>query len=73
MGADAVEDRLFVAAGGPPRPSGAWACDPMHGNVRPAGGRKTRHFEDICAEIAGFVRFHRAESTGPVVSISTDR
>ena len=38
----------------------------MHGNTfTSAGGRKTRHFEDICAEIAGFVRAHRAEATWP--------
>ena len=68
MGADAVEDRLrpllrAVRAAGHPV---AWACDPMHGNTfASAGGRKTRHFEDICAEIAGFIRAHRAESTWP--------
>ena len=64
MGADAVEDRLrpllrAVRDAGHPV---VWACDPMHGNTfTSAGGRKTRHFEDICAEIAGFVRAHRAE------------
>ena len=32
-----------------------WICDPMHGNtVRTASGRKTRHFTDIAAELAGF-------------------
>ena len=32
-----------------------WACDPMHGNTFTApAGRKTRHFDDILAEIAGF-------------------
>jgi 3-deoxy-7-phosphoheptulonate synthase len=43
-----------------------WACDPMHANTFTApNGRKTRNFEDICAEIAGFVAAHRAESTWP--------
>lgn len=43
-----------------------WACDPMHGNTyTSASGRKTRAFEDICAEVAGFVRAHAAEGTWP--------
>jgi 3-deoxy-7-phosphoheptulonate synthase len=43
-----------------------WACDPMHGNTFTApGGRKTRHFDDIVREIAGFVRAHHAEGTWP--------
>ena len=43
-----------------------WACDPMHGNtVTAPNGRKTRGFEDIVAEIAGFVRAHNAEGTWP--------
>jgi len=43
-----------------------WACDPMHGNTFTApNGRKTRDFNDIVAEITGFVRAHRAEGTWP--------
>ncbi len=43
-----------------------WTCDPMHGNTFSApNGRKTRHFDHIVGEIAGFVRAHRAESTWP--------
>ena len=44
-----------------------WACDPMHGNTftSPGTGHKTRHFEDICAEIDGFFAVHRAEGTWP--------
>ena len=43
-----------------------WACDPMHGNTTTsAGGRKTRDFDAICAEIDGFVRAHHAEGTWP--------
>jgi 3-deoxy-7-phosphoheptulonate synthase len=68
MGADQVEDRLrplirAVARAGHPI---VWACDPMHGNTFTApNGRKTRHFDDICIEIAGFVRAHRAEGSWP--------
>jgi 3-deoxy-7-phosphoheptulonate synthase len=68
MGADRVEDavrpllRAVREAGHP----AVWACDPMHGNTfTSAGGRKTRHFEDIMAEMAGFVRAHHAEGTWP--------
>lgn len=44
-----------------------WVCDPMHGNTfsSPNTGHKTRHFEDICAEIDGFFAAHRAEGTWP--------
>jgi 3-deoxy-7-phosphoheptulonate synthase len=43
-----------------------WACDPMHGNTYLApNGRKTRHFEAICAEIAGFVAACRAAGVWP--------
>jgi 3-deoxy-7-phosphoheptulonate synthase len=68
IGARHVEERLrpllrAVAAAEHPV---AWACDPMHGNTFSApSGRKTRHFDDIVGEIAGFVRAHRAEGTWP--------
>jgi 3-deoxy-7-phosphoheptulonate synthase len=68
MGADKVEDSLrpllrAVRESGHPV---VWACDPMHGNTITApNGRKTRQFEDIVAEIAGFVRAHKAEGTWP--------
>jgi 3-deoxy-7-phosphoheptulonate synthase len=68
MGADRVEDavrpllRAVRDAGHPV----VWACDPMHGNTFTSGsGRKTRHFEDILAEVGGFVRAHQAEGTWP--------
>ena len=68
MGADHVEDavrpllRTARDAGHPV----VWACDPMHGNTfTSATGRKTRHFEDILDEVAGFVRAHHAEGTWP--------
>jgi 3-deoxy-7-phosphoheptulonate synthase len=68
MGADKVEDGLrpllrAVRDAGHPV---VWACDPMHGNTfTSTNGLKTRHFEDIVTEIAGFVRAHRAEGTWP--------
>jgi 3-deoxy-7-phosphoheptulonate synthase len=63
-----------VAAGLPPllaavRDAGhpvVWACDPMHGNTFTSDtGRKTRHFDDVLAEIGGFFAAHRAEGTWP--------
>jgi 3-deoxy-7-phosphoheptulonate synthase len=66
MGADKIE------AGLPPllaavRDAGhpvVWACDPMHGNTFSApDGHKTRHFDAILAEIAGFFAAHDAEGT----------
>jgi len=68
MGASHVEERLrpllrAVTDAGHPV---VWACDPMHGNTfSSANGRKTRDFDDIVSEIAGFVRAHRAEGTWP--------
>jgi 3-deoxy-7-phosphoheptulonate synthase len=68
MGADKVEDSLrpllrAIRDSGHPV---VWACDPMHGNTITApNGRKTRQFESIVAEIAGFVRAHKAEGTWP--------
>jgi 3-deoxy-7-phosphoheptulonate synthase len=68
MGADTVEDSLrpllrVVRESGHPV---VWACDPMHANTYTApNGRKTRHFEAICAEIGGFIRAHHAEGTWP--------
>ncbi len=68
MGAAAAEELL------PPllravRDSGhpvVWACDPMHANTFTApSGRKTRHFDDVLAEISGFFAAHRAVGTWP--------
>jgi 3-deoxy-7-phosphoheptulonate synthase len=68
MGADKVETclrpllRAVRDAGHPV----VWACDPMHANTfTSVGGLKTRHFDDIIREIAGFVNAHRAEGTWP--------
>jgi 3-deoxy-7-phosphoheptulonate synthase len=41
-----------------------WVSDPMHGNTFDApSGHKTRRFDDILAEIAGFFEVHRALGT----------
>ena len=68
MGADRVEDavRPLLRAVRDAGHSVVWACDPMHGNTfTSAGGRKTRHFEYILAEVCGFVRAHQVEGTWP--------
>ncbi|MDP9440928.1 MAG: 3-deoxy-7-phosphoheptulonate synthase class II [Actinomycetota bacterium] len=68
MGADKVGDRLpalvrAVRAAGHPV---VWAVDPMHGNTFGSpSGRKTRHFDDVMAEIREFFAIHRAEGTVP--------
>ncbi len=68
MGADKVEEALrpllrAVHQAGHPV---VWACDPMHANTfTTPSGVKTRHLDAIVAEIAGFVRAHRAEGTWP--------
>ena len=43
-----------------------WSCDPMHGNtVKASSGYKTRHFNEIMREVAGFFNVHHAEGTHP--------
>ena len=43
-----------------------WVCDPMHGNtVETASGHKTRHFDDVLDEVAGFFAVHREHGTHP--------
>ncbi len=68
MGADTIADTL------PPlleavRDSGhpvVWACDPMHANTfTDPGGRKTRHFDAVLAEIVGFFAAHAQVGTWP--------
>ena len=66
MGADRIEAHLppLLAAVREAGHPVVWACDPMHGNTfTSAGGRKTRHLEDVLREIAGFFAAHRAEGT----------
>ena len=68
MGADKIEAKLppllaAVRRAGHPV---VWACDPMHGNTFSApDGHKTRRFDDILAEIAGFFAAHKSEGTWP--------
>jgi 3-deoxy-D-arabino-heptulosonate 7-phosphate (DAHP) synthase class II len=43
-----------------------WVCDPMHANTHvAAGGRKTRHLDDITGEIEAFFRACRETGTVP--------
>ena len=43
-----------------------WSCDPCHGNTFTSdSGLKTRHFDDVEAEMVGFFDAHRAEGTWP--------
>ncbi len=43
-----------------------WVCDPMHGNtVEAASGHKTRYFDDVLDEVAGFFEVHRALGSHP--------
>lgn len=68
MGAGRVRDLLppvveKVSAGGR---EVVWVCDPMHGNTTESStGRKTRHFDDIVAEVTGFFEVHAALGTVP--------
>jgi 3-deoxy-7-phosphoheptulonate synthase len=68
MGADKVEAKLppllqAVKQSGVPV---VWACDPMHGNTFTSNsGRKTRHFDEVCRELGGYISAHRAEGTWP--------
>lgn len=68
MGVDNVREHL------PPlleavRDSGhpvVWACDPMHGNTyTSSSGYKTRHFDSVLGEVAGFFEAHREVGTWP--------
>jgi 3-deoxy-7-phosphoheptulonate synthase len=68
MGAERVRDALpplveKVTASGA---QVAWICDPMHGNTFEApSGHKTRRFDDVLDEVAGFFDVHRALGTHP--------
>ncbi|MDP9070847.1 MAG: 3-deoxy-7-phosphoheptulonate synthase class II [Actinomycetota bacterium] len=68
MGADAITDGLpplVAAVRGAGHPV-VWACDPMHGNTFASpSGRKTRHFDDVMAELTAFFAVCRAEGTWP--------
>ena len=43
-----------------------WVCDPMHGNTFEApSGHKTRRFDHVLDEVAGFFEVHRGLGTHP--------
>ena len=43
-----------------------WVCDPMHGNTRTAAsGHKTRSFDDVVDEVAGFFTVMRDQGVAP--------
>lgn len=43
-----------------------WVCDPMHANTFTTdSGRKTRRFDDVVAEVAGFFSVHRQLGSWP--------
>jgi 3-deoxy-7-phosphoheptulonate synthase len=68
MGASKVADALppILAAVRDAGHPVVWACDPMHGNTFTSDtGRKTRDFDAVLAEIAGFFAAHWAEGTWP--------
>ena len=68
MGADKIQEGLppLLAAVREAGHPVVWCCDPMHGNTFTASdGHKTRRFDDILAEIAGFFAAHDAEGTWP--------
>jgi 3-deoxy-7-phosphoheptulonate synthase len=68
MGAGNVASRLpaLLRAVGEAGHPVVWACDPMHGNTFVgAGGRKTRHFDHVLAEIREFFGVCREEGVWP--------
>ena len=68
MGADNITELLppLLAAVRDAGHPVVWACDPMHGNTFTSEtGRKTRHFEDVVREVAGFFSAHRDAGTWP--------
>jgi 3-deoxy-7-phosphoheptulonate synthase len=68
LGADRVREALpplveEVARLGAPV---GWVCDPMHGNTFEApSGHKTRRFDHVLDEVAGFFEVHRRLGTHP--------
>jgi 3-deoxy-7-phosphoheptulonate synthase len=68
MGADTIATALppLLAAVRDAGHPVVWACDPMHGNTFTSEtGRKTRDFDAVLREIAGFFAAHWAEGTWP--------
>ena len=68
MGAEKVREHLprLLDAVNEADATVAWLCDPMHGNTfTSATGHKTRHFDQVMAEVEGFFEVHRANGTWP--------
>ena len=69
MGKDHVAEHLPPLLRGGRRTHGhpvVWACDPMHGNTfSHASGYKTRHFDDVMAELRGFFAVCRSAGVWP--------
>jgi 3-deoxy-7-phosphoheptulonate synthase len=68
MGAKRIRQALppLVEKVAASRAAVVWVCDPMHGNtVEAASGQKTRNFDDVLDEVAGFFEVHRALGTYP--------
>lgn len=66
MGAGTVAERLppLLAAVRDEGHPVVWACDPMHGNTFTSEtGHKTRHFDSIVAELAGFFEANQQVGT----------
>lgn len=66
FGADSVERLLppLVRAVRRADRTVVWTCDPVHGNtVKSSTGYKTRHFDQVLAEVKGFFAVHRDEGT----------
>ena len=66
MGAEKIRDTLppLLAAVKETGHPVLWVSDPMHGNTYTASdGHKTRHFDAIVEEIAGFFEAHQAAGT----------
>ena len=68
MGADTLDARMPALIRAVQREGSVvgWVSDPMHGNtITTAGGRKTRPFDRILAEIQTFFAIHAMEGTHP--------
>ncbi len=68
MGAENVESKLpaIIKAVTEARHPVIWSCDPMHGNTFVSeNGFKTRNFEQVMSEVAGFFKVHRKLGTWP--------
>ncbi|WP_318245008.1 class II 3-deoxy-7-phosphoheptulonate synthase [Brevibacterium gallinarum] len=68
MGAEKIREGLprLLSQIGDQLPHVTWVCDPMHGNTITSNtGYKTRRFEDVMAEVAGFFDAHYDAGTIP--------